>query len=104
MPNCLILNDFILWCPWEWPPVTIYVTIAASLMPATDSSPMVLREQLQGMRAQIVLSGEVRLIKEAYIVIDAGKGGAEGATPLAIGSDDSLQLLRGLRGQIFFAI
>jgi hypothetical protein len=102
MANSLILNDFIWWHPWKWSQMTIYVTIATSLMPATGSSPMVSREQFHGMRVQIILAGAVRLIKEVHVVIDAGKGDAEGATPLAIGNDDCLQLLFGFKGKIFF--
>ena len=65
-------------------------------------SSMVSQLELQGVWLQIVLLLKVRLIIEAYVVIDEGYGHDEGDMPLAIEVNDLQQLLLGIGGELFF--
>lgn len=65
---------------------------------------MVSQLELQWVGVQIVLLLEVRLIIEAYVVIDEGDGHDEGNMPLAIVVDDLQQLLPGMGGELSLKI
>lgn len=80
---------------WEkrWPPAW-----------AVDYSNMVSQLEFQGVRVEIVLLLEVRLIVETYVVIDEGYRNDEGDMPLAIVVDDLKQLPLGIGRELLFEI
>ena len=65
---------------------------------------MVSQLELQRVGVQIVLLLEVRLIKEAYVLIDEGDGHDETNMALAVVTDNLQQLLPGIGGELFFKI
>ena len=93
--------------------MTIIVTIFAlyrrllSLLRGLGGAPqssMVSQLELQGIGVQIVLLLKVRLIKEAYKVIDEGNGHDEGDIPRAVVIDNLQQFLLGIGGELFLKI